>query len=207
MTSRPVQLANRGATGINLAFLARSRVPSVCPRPQFGRPVLCPGLISNLNFEISNPPRPFSLLPLAFRLSEVSRVTIGSSARRYRVTSSTPAPPPTCCLTTRHSHLTLVFSQISNLKFQIPFGLSHDPSLIPQYPSVIPEYPPLSRNIPPYPRIPPPPIFVRNQFQPNYIQPGISTQLKIAPLISNHLRICAKVKTNRAASPSSKPPA
>ena len=153
MTSRPVQLANRGATGINLAFLARSRVPSVCPRPQFGRPVLCPGLISNLNFEISNPPRPFSLLPLAFRLSEVSRVTIGSSARRYRVTSSTPAPPPTCCLTTRHSHLTLVFSQISNLKFQIPFGLSHDPSLIPQYPSVIPEYPPLSRNIPPYPRI------------------------------------------------------
>ena len=64
---------------------------------------------------------------------------------------------------TRHS--LLVFSQISNLKFQIPFCLlpfafilSKDPSRFRKDPSLKPEYPPLARNIPPYPRISPLPF-------------------------------------------------
>ena len=133
--------------------------------------------ISNLTFQV-----PFSLLPLAFSLSVVTPVNIGSSARCYRVTNSTPALPAKDCLATRHSNLALLFSQISNLKSQISFGLSHDPSLIPQHPSRKPEYPPLSRNIPPYPRISPLPFVTHNRFQHSHIHLNGRTRLGITPL-------------------------
>ena len=213
-------LAGRSFSLLPLAFRSRSsamccRIITRSARPSAHSPsrhsplAPCPGPISNLKSEISNPLR---LLPSSVRLSSLTLVNIGSSAMCCRII--TRSARPSAHAPSRHSPLAPCPGPISNLKseFSNPFcllpstfSLSQDPSPFPKDPSFKPEYPPLSRNIPPYPRISPPPVLVRNQFQHNHIRPNTSNALKTPSLIINHLRAPTKATAPGPPSTGSEP--
>ena len=137
-------LARRSFSLLPLAFRSRSsamccRIITRSARPSAHSPsrhsplAPCPGPISNLKSEISNPLR---LLPPALRLSSLTPVDIGSSAMCCRII--TRSARPSAHSPSRHSPLALVLSQISTLKFQIPFAFYLHPlafRIKPQFPA------------------------------------------------------------------------
>jgi len=224
MKSGPAQPANRGALAVDVAPTSAPRPLNVFSPavrtllvPSTSRPsppgsslsfVQSPSLsilavvlsqIPNLRFQIS---LAFDLQPFLRNSREYrlfrALLSDGRTPRPLRSFASRPSPLSLVhLLFSSLSALPPVSSQISNLKFQIPFAfsLSQDPSRSPKYHSRKPEYPPLSRNIPPFPRISPPPIFILNQFQHNHIHHAVSDLLKMPTLIINHLH--AATKTSR----------
>ena len=146
-------LVDIGSSATCCRIITRSARPSAHLPSRHSPLAPCPGPISNLKFEISNPLR---LLPPALRLSSLTPVDIGSSAMCCRII--TRSARPSAHTPSRHSPLAPYPGPISNLKFEISnplrllpssFSLSQDPSPFPKDPSFKPEYPPLSRNIPP----------------------------------------------------------
>ena len=135
--------------------------------------------ISTLHFEISNPPLPFILQPLALPRGKTYHSPLATSPLSGLI--SNPSRP---------------FSLLPS-----SFSLSKIPSPSRKDPSRKPEYPPLSRNIPPFPRISPPPILVRNQFQHSHIHHDASNPLKTPSLTINHL----PPATNTSAQPFTAP--
>ena len=187
MKSGPAQPANRGALAVDVAPTSAPRPLNVFSPavrtllvPSTSRPsppgsslsfVQSPSLsilavvlsqIPNLRFQIS---LAFDLQPFLRNSREYrlfrALLSDGRTPRPLRSFASRPSPLSLVhLLFSSLSALPPVSSQISNLKFQIPFAfsLSQDPSRSPKYHSRKPEYPPLSRNIPPYPRISPLPF-------------------------------------------------